>query len=141
MFDFDDLLKSGIAPAIAGGILLAVVARVLAGVLDHWRISNYIVSRGGEVQSCRWTPFGPGWFGEKRDRIYFVAFTDGATRVHRAYCKTSLWTGVYFTEDRVISGNASGMDAASEPLREEIARLQEENRKLREQLDRREATL
>lgn len=135
MFELRDILDSGIVPVILGGLAFALAVRLLAGLLDHWRIGNYIRQRGGDLTVCRWWPFGPGWLGEKRDRIYYVVYADGQGHEHRAYCKTSLLTGVYFTQDRLIQP-ASGVrkDPSHAALVEENARLREENRALREAL-------
>ena len=43
---------------------------------------------------------GRGWFGEKNDRIYEVVYYDSNGEQHLATCKTSLLSGVYWTEDR-----------------------------------------
>ena len=142
MFEFRDILDSGIVPVILGGIAFALGVRLLAGMLDHWRIRSYITSRSGQLTACRWWPFGPGWFGEKRDRIYFVTFVDSEGSQHRAYCKTRMFTGVYFTEDRVTQRkDGQRTDALHESLVEENARLREENRRLREALANREETV
>ena len=55
-----------------------------------------------------WAPFGPGWFGEKSDRIYAVRYLDAEGNEHEAHAKTSLWTGVYFTEDEVVRRALAG---------------------------------
>ncbi|MBU1218546.1 DivIVA domain-containing protein [Myxococcota bacterium] len=70
--------------------------------LDKDRIRDYITTRGGKVIETNWAPFGPGWFGEKSDRIHQVIYIDAEGNKHDAYCKTSLFTGVYFTEDKII---------------------------------------
>jgi hypothetical protein len=138
MFDWQDILNSPLVPYLAIGLALLLGARLVAVYCDHWRIGNYIRRQGGEFQVCRWSPFGPGWFGEKRDRIYYVVFTDGDGSQHRAYCKTSLFTGVYFTQDRIVSPRkAKRIDNEHDALAGEVARLQEENRRLREALEKR----
>jgi hypothetical protein len=109
-------------------ILIAILIRLAAGGLDHDRVRQYVESRGGTVIEANWSPFGPGWFGEKSDRIYAVRYLDGDGNEHQAYCKTSMWTGVYFTEDQIIK-------YADRPA-DEKSTLEEENRRLREELDR-----
>lgn len=112
-------------------IVLAIGIRVAAGAWDRSRIRNYIESAGGDVKSIEWNPFGPGWFGEKSDRIYLVRYLDRDGNEHEAHCKTSLWTGVYFTQDSVITGSGDSpmTDGA-------VLSLAEENRRLREELKR-----
>lgn len=53
---------------------LAAGFRVIAGRLDRNRICEYIEIRGGRVLEITWAPFGPGWFGSGRERIYDVAY-------------------------------------------------------------------
>ena len=114
---------------------LAIVFRLIAGSMDRPRISDYIASRGGREQSISWAPFGPGWFGEKSDRIYQVRYVDNLGQLHDAHCKTSLTTGVYFTEDRVVS-EPPFAKAPPEHFVDDRADLVRENRRLREELAR-----
>src|SRR5262245_32751136 len=83
-------------------IVLVVVIRLIAGGWDRDRIRQYVQSKGGRVIDIHWDPFGPGWFGEKSDRIYEVHYVDEDENEHQAHCKTSMLTGVYFTEDRIV---------------------------------------
>ncbi|HTE05286.1 MAG TPA: hypothetical protein VK824_03745 [Planctomycetota bacterium] len=119
-------------------VLAAVLAvRLLADRLDRRRIRDDVAARGGEVLEITWTPFGRGWFGEKSDRIYRVSWHDGARKPHESFCKTSLFTGVYWTEEAPSRGAASVAPRA-EPRDEsaELRALREENRRLRDELDR-----
>jgi hypothetical protein len=109
-------------------IIIVIVIRLAAGGLDHDRVRQYVESRGGRVIEANWSPFGPGWFGEKSDRIYAVRYLDRDGNEHQAYCKTSMWTGVYFTEDQII--RYADRPAGAKPA------LEEENRRLREELNR-----
>jgi hypothetical protein len=106
----------------------AIVIRLMAGSMDGGRVAKYIASRGGKVLQSHWTPFGRGWFGEKNDRIYEVRYVDADGNVHEATCKTSMFSGVYFTEDRIVR-------TAEHPV-PDIHTLQEENRRLKERLAR-----
>jgi hypothetical protein len=80
---------------------VALGGRLLVGSMDRDRIADYVTGRGGRVVSITWAPFGRGWFGEKNDRIYEVVYYDAEGRQHFATAKTSLWSGVYWTEDAV----------------------------------------
>jgi hypothetical protein len=132
---------------IVGVIGLAILFRVVAGGMDQQRIREYVEGRGGRLLSCQWSPFGTGWWGEKSDRIYEVRFRDRDGNLHQATAKTSMWTGVYWTEDR-ISQYAAGHPAQVAPeedrqyvssLEDENRRLmalEEENRRLREEVER-----
>ena len=77
---------------------------------------------------ANWSPFGPGWFGEKSDRIYRVRYLDADGNEHRAHCKTSMWSGVYFTRDEIVK-------YADRP-NEKAESLEKENRRLREEIER-----
>jgi len=79
---------------------LAIGARLLAGLMDRKRIAEYIEQTGGRVRSTEWTPFGSGWFGSKEERIYRVRYVDIDGCTHTFTCKTKLFAGVYFTDDR-----------------------------------------
>jgi hypothetical protein len=142
------------------GAVVAVVLVIVAGIglwvffmsLDKSRITEYIQQRGGRVVSISWAPFGRGWFGEKEERIYEVVYYDKSGNQHFATCKTSMWTGVYWTDDRVTHGKSKWYDSlspsneprnpiikqipkdAEEDAAEELRRLREENARLREQL-------
>jgi len=87
-------------------IVVAVLLRLIAGSMNHRRIREYTRARGGRVTDIEWDPFGPGWFGEKDSAIYRVRYVDKQGRRHQAHCKTSLLSGVYFTQDTVV-GSAS----------------------------------
>src|SRR5262249_5126665 len=116
--------------AVLSRVLLvsAVVIRLAGGGMDHDRIRRYVEARGGKVIEANWAPFGPGWFGEKSDRIYAVRYLDQDGNEHQAHCKTSMWTGVYFTEDQIVK--------YAERADRQQASLEEENRRLREEVER-----
>ncbi len=141
---------------IVGLLVAALVARLIAGSLDGSRIADYLQGKGAVLVSRRWTPFGKGWFGSEKERIYAICYRDRDGHEHQATCKTSLFAGVYLTEDRVVrEGRAplpertapirrplpTGADPVSPPLSDgdaaiRIARLETENRQLREEIDR-----
>ena len=87
-------------------ILLAIVFRIAAGGMDGERIRSYIKARGGEAIDVSWTPFGRGWYGEERDRIYRVRYRDQESKTRVATVKTSMMGGVYFTDDHVLDSPA-----------------------------------
>ncbi len=142
----------GVVALVAFVVLLVVGGWALTISLDKNRITDYIQQRGGRVVSVSWAPFGHGWFGEKEERLYEVVYYDSAGTQHFATAKTSLFTGVFWTEDRVAHGKAGWYDSASpgNPAgrtlirqlpqapeaadADELRRLREENARLREQL-------
>lgn len=120
------------------GIILLVVAagigfRLLAGSMDGDRIESYVRERGGKVLEKHWAPFGKGWFGEKNDRIYEIHYEDRDGRRRRATVKTSLFSGVYLTEDREVERSRSGP-----AKQDETAALRAENARLKAELSRRQ---
>lgn len=121
---------------IVAVILLSLVSRLLAGNMDRSRIESYVRANGGRIVSIDWAPFGPGWFGENSDRIYHVRYRDRDQQVHDAHCKTSLTTGVYFTEDRIVSDARITRTTAATPSARDIERLAEENLRLQEEVER-----
>lgn len=118
-------------------IVLAVITRLIAGSMDGDRVERYVRERGGRLLTKEWAPFGRGWFGEKESRIYEITYLDRDGHTHRATCKTSLWSGVYFTEDSIIAHAkrdepvVRGIPAGSTDLAEENRRLREEIERLR----------
>ena|SRR5215468_10415199 len=63
---------------------------------DHERIRERIEEKGGKILEIKWLPFGPGWLGT-RERIYEVRYTTQSGHIHTAICKTSMFSGVYWT--------------------------------------------
>jgi hypothetical protein len=108
-------------------VILAVVFRVIAGSFDGERVERYVNENGWELVDRSWDPFGPGWFGEKDSRIYQIVYRDRQGNLHRAHVKTSLLSGVYLTNDRIV-------EEAPRPERSTEAQLAEENRQLRERI-------
>lgn len=84
--------------------------------LDRKRIHDHLHSRGDELLSLELDPFGPGWIGERDSQIYQVTYRDRNEKVHRAYVKTSILSGVYFTEDTVVGGDVD-LDEVRKKLR------------------------
>ena len=120
-------------------ILLAVlIARLLAGSMDKGRVREYVASRGGRLLDQRWTPFGPGWFGEKNARIYQVVYEDTEGNRHRATVKTSMLSGVYLTNDEIVQRADSRELKSAQPGGQELAALHDdlatENARLRARL-------
>ena len=124
-----------IAMALVALVMLGF--RLLAGSTDYDRISSHVKTSGGYVTRIHWVPFGPGWFGTKGDRIYEVRYVDREGSFHQAYCKTSAWSGVYFTEDRVIHRQGRHQHEGPLPDRVRMAALEAENRTLRAELQER----
>jgi hypothetical protein len=149
---FAKMEGAGVAVFVIFAVIVGIGSWMLATSMDNTRITDYIRERGGRVVSINWAPFGKGWFGEKNARIYEVVYYDKAGNQHFATCKTSLWSGVYWTEDRITHQKSKWYDSVSpsnepgKPLigqipreagkeeAEELRRLREENARLRERL-------
>jgi hypothetical protein len=115
-------------------VAIAVVIRLLAGSMDGDRIETYVRQRGGTLRSKSWAPFGKGWLGEKSDRIYEIEYETSAGEIRRATVKTSMLTGVYFTDDRPVGRDGKSM--ADLAPTDEAAALRAENARLKAELDR-----
>jgi hypothetical protein len=125
------LMFTGTLPAtevliIAGVVALLFVIRLMHGQRDRERINIHLESRGCTLIDARWRPFGPGWAGGRWDRIYEVHYEDESGNGHHAFCRTSGWSGVWFTEDQVTE--------PAVPASDEIS-LEEENRRLRDEVE------
>jgi hypothetical protein len=114
-------------------VVLAIMIRLIAGSMDGDRVERYIRDRGGRLISKQWNPLGRGWFGEKDSRIYNVHYVDAEGNEREATVKTSMMSGVYFTEDRIIRPMRRLDQTPVEPI-SELERLRAENARLREQL-------
>jgi hypothetical protein len=116
-------------------VIVAILIRVVAGMMDGGRIEDHFSEDGKEFISKVWTPLGKGWLGDSSDRIYKVTYKDKEGHIHEAYCKTSMFSGVYITEDKIIEYNKEAMtnmmnlEAENLKLKEEIERLKKEGQK------------
>lgn len=115
-------------------IVLIIVLRLVAGSLDRDRIENEIKLQGGKVISAGWSPFGKGWAGDKSDRIYTVIYLDKDGHTHEAFVKTSMWSGVYFSDDKIIE-YADRSDLIVESPEEEHDHLKLENDRLKKEIE------
>lgn len=79
-------------------ILVAVGIRLMMHFIDKARIRKEVESRGAQTLSISWNPFAKGWFGERGERHYDVAFRDRSGQTISTTCKTSLFTGVYWAD-------------------------------------------
>ena len=113
-------------------VIVAFIFRLLAGSFDGERVEAYIRDMGCELLDKSWDPFGPGWFGEKDSRIYQIIYRDQGGNIHQPHVKTSMMTGVYLTNDRIIK--SARAEEGDEPATT-LASLQEENRRLRRRID------
>jgi hypothetical protein len=83
------------------GILLAFILigiRIWRHFTDKASILDKARHKGWKDVRVRWAPFAPGFFFEHGERNYEVSYTDQDGYRIKKYCKTSLFTGVYFRE-------------------------------------------
>ncbi|MEL7338960.1 MAG: hypothetical protein AAGM67_00635 [Bacteroidota bacterium] len=98
---------------------------------DHVRL--WVERQGGRLISQQWTPFGNGWEGENRERLYTIVYVDREGNRRRAELKTSLGTGVYVRSNQIISrANKSVNSAKNDPFAQGM--LAAENRRLKAEL-------
>ena len=131
----------GVFGIFAVVIIVVIAFRLGAGGMDGDRIDEYIRSRGGELIDKRWSPFGKGWFGSEKHRLYEIHYYDADGNEHEATCKTNMLAGVYFTEDNIVSyaESCSAADTESEHAEkpdEFVDSLIDENQKLRDEIER-----
>jgi hypothetical protein len=80
-------------------IPVMIAIRLFAGHFDRERIREHVERSGGKVLDITWNPFGRGWFGSRYERIYEVRYRGRHGRTVEATCKTSMFSGVYWTGD------------------------------------------
>jgi len=117
---------------------VGITIRLMAGMFDRERIYQYIAARGGKVHSIHWSPFGRGWFGDKHNRIYEVEYDSADGKRHAATCKTSFWSGVYWTEDQAVSAPSLSQAPFKAPPIQFIdpGQLAQENQRLHAEVQR-----
>jgi hypothetical protein len=94
------------------GIALGLGIRWVAAGFDRDRIREYVESGGGKVLDIKWNPFGPGWFGSS-ERVYDVRYQTRDGQIHTSTCKTSAYSGVYWTGPTPPAGWAQGEKESS----------------------------
>lgn len=117
---------------IVGFVVLAIVLRLIAGSFDGERVERYINQNGWELVDRSWDPFGPGWFGEKDSRIYKIVYRDREGNLHHAHVKTSMLSGVYLTNDRIVAAAPPEAQTPDMALAEENMRLRKRIEELEE---------
>lgn len=117
----------GFVPILFLMILIVVVVRLVSGSFDGERVEQYICDMGCELIDKSWDPFGPGCFVEKDSRIYQIVYRDQDGRVHQAHVKTSMMSGVYLTNDRIVEDKPKlSVEEEKATLRKRLAELERE---------------
>jgi hypothetical protein len=140
-------------PFIAAVLVLFLVVRLVAGSMDADRIETYLRERRATLIAKSWAPFGTGWVGEKDSRIYEIEYVDRHGETRRATVKTSMFSGVYLTDDRIVRRTRTRPADVETPVAEtptmspedapanvadELTALRAENERLKAELARRE---
>lgn len=113
-------------------ILFVIISLLITVTLNQSRIERYLEEQNCQLISKNWEPFGSGWAGEKDSMIYEITYKDQQGRIHQAYCKTSLMSGVYLSKDKIIEDNITPVESELEKLKKENQRLQDELNKFRD---------
>jgi hypothetical protein len=111
-------------------IAIAILIRLMAGSFDGERVEAYINKNGWKLVDKSWDPFGPGWFGEKDARIYQVVYEDQQGDLHKAHAKTSMLSGVYLTNARIVQRSERIDHSGPDALLSENERLKARIREL-----------
>lgn len=82
---------------LTGSLALWLVLRLIEDRLDRSRIAGHVAQEGGTIIRIEWNPFERGWFGDRRNRIYQVTYRTRKGKTVTATCKTSMFSGVYWT--------------------------------------------
>ncbi len=100
MHDFMLLGDSIWARLGLGALVLTVILglRFVLHFVDKDRIRKSARGKRWTKVRVMWTPFGPGWFFERGERIYRVDFHDEKGAARSRYCKVGLFTGVFWRD-------------------------------------------
>lgn len=113
------------------GVLILMV-RLALGSMDEERLRDYVKGQGWKLIRCSWDPLGPGWFGEQSNRIYRVVYEDEQGARYEAGAKTSIFGGVYLTNQRQV--RSAPQDVGPPPDQSSEQDLRAENERLRKRL-------
>ena len=69
-------------------------------MFDDDRGEAQVRDRGRTLGDRSRDPLGPGWFGEQDSRTYAIVYKEG--RLHRTHAKTSMMSGVYYTDGELV---------------------------------------
>lgn len=94
------------------------------------RIERDIRNKGGKLISIFYDPYADGLF-TRDGEIYQVQYKDAWGNTHKAQCKTSFFTGVYYKNDEVLE-----LGPREQQKIDRLSELADENRRLSEELER-----
>jgi len=125
-----------IASVVVVGILIfvAIKWRKFLERLDRIRVREYLDVRGCRFIDMEATAELPIPCGEYYERDYRLVYEDREGNAHDVCCRTSMWSGVYFTDDRLQQ--PSQPPSLSTSPSDDWTNLREENQRLGEELGR-----
>lgn len=112
--------------AVLAFLSAVLLLRILTTLIDHFRIRRSLRKSSFQIQSIRWSPFGRGWTSSHGERIYKVHYLDNLGIEHTAYCKISLFSGIYW----------SLKQSSKQQLQEMVNQLRIENAELKAEIQR-----
>ena len=79
-------------------VVLAILFRIVLHFCDKSGVARAAPDKGWKHVSVDWAPFAPGWFFEQGERHCRVDYSDENGVLREAYCKTSMFTGLYWRD-------------------------------------------
>ena len=84
---------------LAIGLIIAIVS--IANVMNKKHIKKSIEGKGGKVLSIKLELLPKGGLFERNETYYTVKFINSKGKQIEAMCKTSMSTGVFWSDDSV----------------------------------------
>lgn len=137
-----DLGWPGILLLILGIAAFSLLAMVLNGRFDKRRIRQHLAQQGARLTGIAHCMRVEAMVLDENERFYRIAYLDRNGWQHGAICKTSCFGGIYHADDQV-TGPLPGTPEFTafspvepDPSEERLRLLEEENRRLKEALQR-----
>ncbi len=85
-------------PVVLALVVIGIIMRVVADGWDRERITEYMLSHHGTVEDITWQPLA-FWWQKNSDRAYLVTYRSAEGLAKQVHCRTSLFGGVYLSEE------------------------------------------
>ena len=117
-------------------IILALLLWLVNKSMDEDRVRGWLETRGNKLLECKHTPTTRGWLEEAKERLYEVRYLDTDGHEHFATCKTGMFTGITWTEDKFLR-YADQVQGVPMPGHTEVRKTsaEEEKRRAQEMLE------
>lgn len=116
---------------LVGVLAVIIFIRLKAVSMDEERMKAYFQERGGKLIHSDRDEDAQSLLGKPKFRIHWIRYEDRDGNLHVARCKTSMFSGVYLTDDKIIR---YGKPHEASPTA--LADLQAENQRLKDEIDR-----